>query len=197
MLTSSNMLSEIDEKIMELSIIPIVGITEKGVVKVFNSAAEHIFGCKREEIIDQKVNMLMPENLSSVHDEYMQKYMTTRVKRVVDRNRVVTAKRVHTNELFALELKITEIKKDNSQFFIGFVRESSANGSAEKFASLTKQVYPEMIVHRMAKRELVYDFCSTATVAICKRTYKQGKHVMLFTNHKLSFSTRIVWSAWR
>ena len=117
----------------------VLSIDRQGRVVLFNPAAERIFGYTRDEVIGQKVNMLMAEPYATEHDEYIARYERTGEARAIGRIRTVTARRKN-GEPFPIELSVTEIAVDQDVHYAAFIRDirkkpgcrdsfSKANGS--------------------------------------------------------------------
>jgi two-component system, LuxR family, sensor kinase FixL len=91
---------------------------------LFNPAAERIFGYARNEIVGQKVNLLMAEPYATEHDGYIEHYERTGEARAIGRIRTVTAKRKN-GELFPIELSVTKIAEDQDVQYAAFIRDVS------------------------------------------------------------------------
>ena len=78
----------------------------------------------RNEIVGQKVNLLMAEPYATEHDEYIERYEKTGEARAIGRIRTVTAKRKN-GELFPIELSVTEIEVDDDVHYAAFIRDIS------------------------------------------------------------------------
>jgi two-component system, LuxR family, sensor kinase FixL len=102
----------------------VLSIDRSGRVVLFNAAAEQIFGYVRNEVIGQKVNMLMAEPYRSEHDGYIARYEQTAEAHVIGRIRTVTARR-KSGELFPIELSVTEIREDKDVRYAAFIRDIS------------------------------------------------------------------------
>ncbi|HEX6176472.1 MAG TPA: PAS domain S-box protein [Candidatus Binatia bacterium] len=102
----------------------VLSIDRQGRVVLFNPAAERIFGYPRNEVIGQKVNMLMAEPYATEHDEYIARYERTGEPRAIGRIRTVTARR-KSGELFPIELSVTEISVDRDVHYAAFIRDIS------------------------------------------------------------------------
>ncbi|HET7008789.1 MAG TPA: PAS domain S-box protein, partial [Candidatus Binatia bacterium] len=55
----------------------VISIDRHARIVLFNPAAQRIFGYRPEEVLGQKVNMLMPEPYTSEHDAYIERYERT------------------------------------------------------------------------------------------------------------------------
>ena len=102
----------------------VLSIDRQGRIVLFNPAAENIFGYGREEVIGQKVNMLMAEPHATEHDEYIARYERTGEARAIGRIRTVTARRKN-GEPFPIELSVTEIAVDQDVHYAAFIRDIS------------------------------------------------------------------------
>ena len=61
----------------------IITINEHGIIESFNLAAERVFGYTSAEILDQNVNVLMPEPFHSEHDSYVANYWNPGIKKII------------------------------------------------------------------------------------------------------------------
>jgi two-component system, LuxR family, sensor kinase FixL len=102
----------------------VLSIDRQGRVVLFNPAAERIFGYARNEIVGQKVNLLMAEPYATEHDGYIEHYERTGEARAIGRIRTVTAKRKN-GELFPIELSVTKIAEDQDVQYAAFIRDIS------------------------------------------------------------------------
>jgi PAS domain S-box-containing protein len=109
----------------------IIVIGEDGVVQSFSPAAERIFGYAADEVIRQKVDMLMPEPMRSEHDSYLRRYFESGEKRIVGRNREVVGLRKGGTE-FPMELAVGEALLGKKHIFVGIVRDITERKAAEK-----------------------------------------------------------------
>ena len=83
----------------------VVSIDRQARIVLFNPAAQRIFGYRPEEVVGQKVNMLMPEPYTSEHDGYIERYERTGEAQAIGRIRTLTAKRKN-GEIFPIELSV-------------------------------------------------------------------------------------------
>ena len=104
------------EAILKASTNGIITINQNGKFESFNTAAEKIFGYTQEEVLDKKVNILMPEEHAEKHDSYIQNYLKTGIKKVIDKQVEVVARRKN-GELFPLEIGISEVHLETTKLF--------------------------------------------------------------------------------
>lgn len=102
----------------------VLSIDRHGRVVIFNPAAERIFGYQRNEIVGQKVNLLMAEPYATEHDGYIERYEKTGEARAIGRIRSVTARRKN-GELFPIELSVTKVAEDQNVQYAAFIRDVS------------------------------------------------------------------------
>eukprot|EP00002_Diphylleia_rotans_P024531 TRINITY_DN4852_c0_g1_i3.p1 TRINITY_DN4852_c0_g1~~TRINITY_DN4852_c0_g1_i3.p1 ORF type:complete len:1950 (-),score=353.27 TRINITY_DN4852_c0_g1_i3:140-5989(-) len=66
-----------------------ITIDAGGVIRSCNHFVKHIFGYSREDLIERKINTLMPAPYSYFHDSYLSTYHHTGVRNVLDKSRTV------------------------------------------------------------------------------------------------------------
>jgi two-component system sensor kinase FixL len=93
-----------------------------GVIQLFSSAAERLFGYSEQEAIGQNVSMLMPEPDRSRHDSYIARYRSTGERHIIGIGRIVTGKR-SDGTTFPMHLSIGEMQSGGVPYFTGFVRD--------------------------------------------------------------------------
>jgi PAS domain S-box-containing protein len=117
--------TEMGGAIMELNPDAIISIDTKGTVQKFNAAAEKLFDFDRRHIIGRNIKVLMPDAVAMRHDQYLSSYLKSRVKRVVDGVRTVTAEKKN-GETIQVEISVRQIcdeKTGDPTFYIGALRE--------------------------------------------------------------------------
>ncbi|KAG2377365.1 hypothetical protein C9374_009276 [Naegleria lovaniensis] len=76
---------QVYEAITDLSVIPIVSISQVGIIQTFNGACSYTFGYQKKEAIGKNVKMLCNDKDRAKHDYYLSRYQKTGEKRVVDK----------------------------------------------------------------------------------------------------------------
>ncbi|MCK1722230.1 sensor protein FixL [Bradyrhizobium sp. 141] len=93
-----------------------------GIMQLFSTAAERLFGWPEHEAIGQNVSILMPEPDRTRHDGYIARYRTTSDPHIIGIGRIVTGKR-RDGTTFPMHLSIGEMESGGEPYFTGFVRD--------------------------------------------------------------------------
>ena len=102
----------------------VISIGSDGRIKMFNPAAEEMFGYGREEIVGQSVSLLMPEPHASRHADYIARYEQTGQGQAIGRNRIVTARRKDGMH-FPVGITITRVVTDGDVAYGAVIRDLS------------------------------------------------------------------------
>jgi PAS domain S-box-containing protein len=108
------------DSILKASTNGIIAINSEGIIETFNPAAQQIFGYESDEIIGQNVKILVPDEHSKNHDQYLKNYLTTGIKNVIGKRLEVPAKRKN-GDLFQIEIGINEVESKDSKLFMAIV----------------------------------------------------------------------------
>jgi two-component system sensor kinase FixL len=111
----------------------VISIDRQARIVLFNPAAQRIFGYRTEEVVGQKVNMLMPEPYFSEHDGYIERYERTGEAQAIGRIRTVTAKRKN-GETFPIELSVAVVPTDLEVQYGAFIRDISEKNRLQQRA---------------------------------------------------------------
>ncbi|MBT5550732.1 MAG: PAS domain S-box protein [Nitrospina sp.] len=121
----------------------LVTISETGIIKTFNPAAERLFLYSKSEVVGENVSCLMPDPDRSAHDGYLKSYLRTGQAKIIGIGREVTGLR-KDGTTFAMELAVSSVgtadeEGNYTQTFIGLCR----NIEDRKIA--------ELKIHRLSK----------------------------------------------
>ncbi len=108
----------------------IVVADSKGQIVQCNDATAAIFGYSMEALMGQRINLLMPAAENEQHDQYMQAYLTTGRKKLMNQPRVMRGRR-HDGSMFPVRLTISETHLENEHFFVGVMQDFTAIQSAQ------------------------------------------------------------------
>ncbi|CCQ12572.1 diguanylate cyclase/phosphodiesterase (GGDEF & EAL domains) with PAS/PAC sensor(s) [Pseudoalteromonas luteoviolacea B = ATCC 29581] len=108
----------------------IVTISEDGIILTANSKLKAVFGYEPHELIGQNVACLMPSPYKEMHQQYIQSYLKTGKAQIIGLGRELPAIKKN-NEIFPIELALTEVKQGEQRIFIGIVKDISERKTAE------------------------------------------------------------------
>ena len=111
------------DSIVETAADGIFTVDTAGVIISVNRAGAATFGYTPEELVGQKVNVLMAEPHRTLHDRYVEHFLRSREAKVIGvTGREVPGMHRDGNE-FPLELAISEVRTESEHFFIGILRD--------------------------------------------------------------------------
>ena len=87
-----------------------------------------------DHAIGSNVSTLMDDKEAAHHGEYMENYRQTGQKKMIGRNRTVTAKRSDGSSWFA-SLSISEVTLESKRFFVGTLRDVTVSMERERLFS--------------------------------------------------------------
>lgn len=117
--------------IFETAVDAIITIDEKGVIESVNPAGEKLFGYRAEELIGGNVNRLMPSPDHERHDQYLEHYRRTGVKKIIGIGREVIALR-KDGTLFPVRLAVSEMWLGDRRIFTGQVHDITEHKKMEQ-----------------------------------------------------------------
>lgn len=118
--------------ILETSLDAIISIDHQGTVREWNSAAERIFGYRRDHAIGQRLeSLIVPPGTTEKYLPGLSDYLMTGVASLIGRPIEMTVRRAN-GEPFAIELALTQIPSTNPPFFTAFIRDITDRKSAEE-----------------------------------------------------------------
>lgn len=108
----------------------IVVADSKGQIVQCNDATASIFAYPMQALMGQRINMLMPHDQQAQHDSYMDTYLRTGEKKLMNQPRVLQGLR-GDGSVFPVRLTISETRLDNEHFFIGVMQDFTEVQSAQ------------------------------------------------------------------
>lgn len=120
-----------------------------GLVREWNHAAEQMFGWSRAQAVGTEfVEMVVPPHLRHAHREGMRRYLETGEPKVIGERLELPALR-SDGATIAVELTITTALggPNDTEFFVGFMREVTALRAAEEKASLGERRLRAIVEH--------------------------------------------------
>ena len=106
-------------------------VNQRGIIVTTNSAITPTFGYTKQELIGEKIELLMPEPFASRHSQYMQKHNIPDKFNIIGRGRELPALK-KDGQTFPMELTLSEFKNDGEVLYIGLVRNINERIKAQK-----------------------------------------------------------------
>lgn len=98
-------------------------IDERNCVIYFNVAAERLWGYSTDEVLGRNVKMLLPQQMRSEHDSWVDRHRRTRQNRIVGSSREVQLERKDGTMVWA-SLSLSQVRGDDGSLnYAAFVRD--------------------------------------------------------------------------
>ena len=95
-------------------------INDRGIIQQVNKASTRVFGYSEDEFVGSNISMIMTDDVGRQHDQYLDNYMRTGIKKMIGTQREVTAQR-KDKSTFPCILGLSQIEGEG--LFCGFIRD--------------------------------------------------------------------------
>jgi PAS domain S-box-containing protein len=110
----------------------VISVNRHGRLTYVNSAFEHIFGYRADEVIGRELGeVVVPPSLRELHRQGMARYLATGQTRILDRRLQLTAMRADGSE-FPAELTITRTGLTDEVTFTSYIRDITERQRAQE-----------------------------------------------------------------
>ena len=116
--------------LMDAAVDAIIVMQPDGSMVAFSRAAEQMFGYRADEVIGQRVEMLMPEPYRSNHADYVERYCATGEPHIIGIGREVQAIR-KDGRIFPARLSVGEARTATGRRFVGIIHDLTSQRAAE------------------------------------------------------------------
>jgi diguanylate cyclase (GGDEF)-like protein/PAS domain S-box-containing protein len=140
------------EAILDAAIDAIVCIDARGIIDIFNPAAERMFGYNAADVIGKNIKMLMPEPYRSNHDSYLQNYQATGVKKIIGIGRAAVAVRKDGSQ-FPIDIAVSETSINGKPMYVGFIRDITERKDREQELEKYRERLEILVEDRTKKLE--------------------------------------------
>jgi two-component system sensor kinase FixL len=118
------------QALLDAAVDAIVVISHLGSIQSFNRAAERLFGYQGREVIGSNVSILMTNEDRHAHDDYLARFVATRVPHIIGKGREVDAKR-KDGTVFPALLCVGAIAGSELPRFVGFIHDVTERHRAD------------------------------------------------------------------
>lgn len=134
------------ETFLEAAPDAIVIVDPDGKMVLLNSLAEKMFGYTRDEMIFQNVELLVPDNLRSRHENHRRQFFKDPKTRRMGEGQSLTGKR-KDGSAFPIEISLSPLESKGENFVISIIRDISSRKQLEaKFRGLLESAPDGIIV---------------------------------------------------
>lgn len=144
----SNMLDQVHmTSLFENATEGIILTNGKGVIVVANPAAEIMFGYSKNELVNQPIEVLIPEKFKSVHHEHREGFYKKPSNRTMGHGRDLYGRKMDGSEL-PVEISLSHYERDGEIFVIAFIVDITGRKQIEN-RMLQQKAELEMITEKI------------------------------------------------
>ncbi len=119
------------QALFDAAVDAIIIIDHRGTIRSLNRSAERLFGYGAAEAMGQNISLFMPADQATLHDEHLQRYLTTRVPHVIGTGRDVLAQR-KDGSTFPARLSVGLVADSEPPRFVGFLHDLTRRREIEE-----------------------------------------------------------------
>ena len=112
----------LEREFLEFAPDAVIGVDETGEIKLVNSRTQAVFGYGREELIGERVEMLVPESLRPTHVGHRDRYFEAPRTRPMGASLDLHARRKDGTE-FPCEISLSTVATDNGMMALAAIRD--------------------------------------------------------------------------
>ncbi|WP_317279120.1 PAS domain S-box protein [Kordiimonas aquimaris] len=133
------------EQALNQAIDAVVSIDEHNHITFFNAAAEQLWGYTHAEVLGKNVKMLVPAEIQSNHDSYVNAHRETGEDKIVGTSREVEVPRKDGTRIWA-SLALSKVVVEGKTTYTAFVRDISQQKRAQEIVSQTLEQAIDAVV---------------------------------------------------
>ncbi|TAJ82473.1 MAG: PAS domain-containing sensor histidine kinase [Reyranella sp.] len=127
---SESRLRSVVDTVLDTLVDGLIIIDSKGVIQVYNRACEKLFGYVADEAIGSNIIMLMPSTVRAGHNQYLQTYLETGIRKIIGQPREVTGCR-KDGSTFPMYLAVGETTSGGEPIYVGVVHDLTEHHRTE------------------------------------------------------------------
>lgn len=135
----------ISSSIIQLVHDAIIVIDEDQSIFLFNQGAEQTFGYKASEVIGQRLDMLLPPQISNLHRAHVRGFAKApEIARLMSERKEISGRRKN-GTIFPIEASISKISSAGKIFFTAILRDITERKQAEEALRLSEEKYRQVL----------------------------------------------------
>jgi methyl-accepting chemotaxis protein len=137
--------SSASDQVLEQAIDAVVTIDENNIVTFYNNAAETLWGYAQDEVIGQNVKMLVPSEMQSKHDSFVNENRRTGQDKIVGQSRDVELFRKDGKKVWA-NLSLSKVQVGEHIHYTAFVKDVTQAHEARQMMQQTLEQALDAVV---------------------------------------------------
>ena len=109
-----------------------IAVNEKGLISLFNPAAEKMFGQDKAEVLGKSIDLLIPEQYGTQHQQHVKNYFETNMPNNAIGHTVEVPARHNNGRVFPIELSLSSVIVDDKKMVIAVARDITERKKAEQ-----------------------------------------------------------------
>ena len=143
-------------RILDIAKDAIISVDPHYKIQIFNQGAEYIFGYKTEEILGQPLDLLLPEDLRAVHQQYIEQFsQSVEISRIMDKRPEVFGRR-KDGTVFPAQASVSKLQLKEGTTYTVILRDITENKQTQErlkqyafYDSLTKLPNRALFIDRL------------------------------------------------
>ncbi|MBK9270277.1 MAG: PAS domain-containing sensor histidine kinase [Saprospiraceae bacterium] len=149
------------DSVFESAIDGVIVIDHQGIIQRINKSACQLFGYIKEELLFKNIHVLVPSPHHEHHNQYIQNYLQTGVKKIMGIGRDVYGKRKDGTQ-FPIRLSISEFKIAEDIFFTGVIHDQTEQKLTEqKLQDLARNLETMVQARTSQLQETIHQLIAT------------------------------------
>lgn len=141
---------ELYELLFETATEGIIICNQKGLIKNVNEAAEKMFGYHEKELLDKKIEVLIPQQFKKNHDKHRESYMKSPSKRKMGAGRDLFGLTKNGQEI-PIEISLNHVSLNDETFVMALITDITERKSNERIIQQLNEELKEKIDERTKK----------------------------------------------